>query len=121
MGSIVQEPRIVSRFEYMYKPLTGVVNGTTPCLFLAIDNVLGGRVLADAIGGAREYAGGGPSSGSRPVEDVTGLGTESGWSRIIFGKTSVVICGSDSYYNRASCAGGCVDLLRSNLPYCHTI
>jgi hypothetical protein len=69
-------PRIVSRFAYMYKPLTGVVNGVTPCLFLAIDNVLGGRVLVDVIGGAGEYAGGRPSSVSRPVEDYISLRLE---------------------------------------------
>jgi hypothetical protein len=60
----------------MYKPLTGVVNGATPCLFLAIDNVLGGRVLVDVIGGTREYAGGGPSSVSQPVEDYISLKLE---------------------------------------------
>jgi len=57
----------------MCKPLTGVASGATTCLFLASDGVLGGGVPVDVIGrggsgGAREYAGGGPSSGLGPVE-----------------------------------------------------
>jgi hypothetical protein len=40
----------------MFKPLTGVLNGATPCLFLERDNVLeGGK---EVVKGVREYAGG---------------------------------------------------------------
>lgn len=48
-GSSDQDPWILSRFVYMYRPLTGALNGSSGCLFLG-----GG---AD-VEGAGEYAGG---------------------------------------------------------------
>jgi hypothetical protein len=60
----LDSPRMSSRFVYMFKPLTGGLNGATACLFLERDTVLGEGEL---VRGPCEYAGG-LSSNSALVE-----------------------------------------------------
>jgi hypothetical protein len=55
----------------MFKPLIGVVNGTTVCLVLERDIILEDAEEAVWLGGPREYAGG-ASSGSRSGGGVAG-------------------------------------------------
>jgi|SRR6267142_1812601 len=107
----------------MFKPLIGVVNGTTVCLVLERDNVLEDAEGAVWPGGPREYAGGASSCSGGGVgsyitqvsEAISLLQNEGEHtnlsrseavslkgrpvSRIMFGKTDVldVLCGGDLY------------------------